>query len=80
MRTGTNYLTTTILNNFLDVDVFMNIGGWKNGKIIEFPNNINLINTVDKHTKKIIEIDKTLNLFQTYNSNKKSIYVDIFNF
>lgn len=62
-RTGTNYLTALFLNNFLDTKVFMNIGGWKHGKFVEYPNKNNLLNTVDKRTKDEIEVDETLNLF-----------------
>ena len=52
MRTGTNYISKILVNNFLDTKVFMNVGGWKHGKIIQIPNNINLVNTVDNTTKK----------------------------
>ena len=68
-RTGTNYLSALIINNFLDTTVFMNIGGWKHDKIIEFPNNIELVNKVVQITKNNIDIDKTIDLFTTKNVN-----------
>ena len=64
MRTGTNYISKILVNNFLDTKVFMNVGGWKHGKIIQIPNNINLVNTVDNTTKKKINVTKTINLFK----------------
>jgi hypothetical protein len=67
LRTGTNYLSSLIKNNFLDTTIFMNIGGWKHGKIIEFPNDIELVNKVDITTKNNIDIDKIINLFTTNN-------------
>lgn len=63
-RTGTNYISKIFIDNFIDIKVFMNIGGWKHGKIIEIPDEKNLINTVDKNTKKIINISKTIDLFR----------------
>ena len=69
MRTGTNYISSILLNNFIDTNVFMNIGGWKHGKLIEFPNNIELVNMVDINTVKNIEIDKTIDLFKNNNVN-----------
>jgi hypothetical protein len=69
MRTGTNYISFLIKNNFLDTNVFMNIGGWKHGKLIEFPNNIELVNYVDSITKNNIEINKTIDLFKNNNVN-----------
>ena len=65
MRTGTNYMSSLIKNNFSETNIFMNVGGWKHGKIIEFPNNIDLLNYVDINTKTIIDIDKTIDLFTT---------------
>jgi hypothetical protein len=65
MRTGTNYVSSLIKNNFSDTTVFMNIGGWKHGKIIEFPNDIELVNKIDITTKNNIDIDKTIDLFTT---------------
>ena len=64
-RTGTNYLTTLILTNFIDTTVFMNVGGWKHGKFIETPNKTNLLNTVDRITKDKINVDETISLFTT---------------
>lgn len=69
IRTGTNYLSTLITNNFLETTVFMNIGGWKHGKLIEFPNNIQLVNKVVQITKNNIDVDKTIDLFTTKNVN-----------
>jgi hypothetical protein len=69
MRTGTNYISTLLLNNFLDTNVFMNLGGWKHGKLIEYPNRIELINKVDITTKHNIEIDKIIDLFKNNNVN-----------
>ena len=69
MRTGTNYISTTLLNNFLDTNVFMNVGGWKHGKLIEYPNNIELVNKVVQITINNIDIDKTIDLFTTNNVN-----------
>ena len=69
MRTGTNYISSIILNNFLDTKVFMNIGGWKHGKLIEFPNDIELVDRVDINTKNNIEIDNTINLFKNNKVN-----------
>jgi hypothetical protein len=65
MRTGTNYMSSLIKNNFSETNIFMNVGGWKHGKIIEFPNNIDLLNYVDINTKTNIDIDKTIDLFAT---------------
>ena len=64
MRTGTNFISTILKDNFFDTKVFMNVGGWKHGKIIEIPNEKELINTVDEHTKKNINIPDTINLFK----------------
>ena len=69
MRTGTNYISSIILNNFLDTKVFMNVGGWKHGKLIEFPNDIELVDSVDRNTKNNIEIDNTINLFKNNKVN-----------
>tara|TARA_B110000971_G_C20039410_1_gene516705 strand:+ start:3334 stop:4017 length:684 start_codon:yes stop_codon:yes gene_type:complete len=69
MRTGTNYLVSTIYNNFENVKVYMNIGGWKHGKLIKYPNKITLINTVDETTKNNIDISNTLNLYHTNKIN-----------
>ena len=70
-RTGTNYISTILEKNFIDTKVFMNVGGWKHGKLIEIPNKIQLINRVDIHTKKKINVTKTINLFK--NNNVKFI-------
>ena len=64
MRTGTNYISTILVNNFLDTKVFMNVGGWKHGKIIEIPDKKNLVNTVDNNTKNKINVTETINLFK----------------
>lgn len=64
MRTGTNFISTILKDNFFDTKVFMNVGGWKHGKIVEIPNEKELINTVDEHTKKNINIPDTINLFK----------------
>lgn len=69
MRTGTNYISTILINNFLDTNVFMNVGGWKHGKLIEFPNNIELVNKVVQITINNIDIDKTIDLFTKNNVN-----------
>jgi hypothetical protein len=69
MRTGTNYISTLLLNNFLDTTIFMNIGGWKHGKLIEYPDCIELVNKVDITTKNNIEIDKIIDLFKNNNVN-----------
>ena len=37
-RTGTNYTSSLIEENFDYVKVFMNIGGWKHGHLIKYPN------------------------------------------
>lgn len=69
MRTGTNYISATLLNNFLDTNVFMNIGGWKHGKLIEYPDSFELVNKVVQITINNIDIDKTIDLFTTKNVN-----------
>jgi len=69
MRTGTNYISALLINNFLNTNVFMNIGGWKHGKLIEYPDSYELINKVDPITKNNIEIDKTIDLFKNNNVN-----------
>lgn len=69
MRSGTNYISTLLLNNFLDTTVFMNVGGWKHGKLIEYPNKFQLLNRVDINTKNNIEIYNTINLFKNNNVN-----------
>ena len=69
MRTGTNYISTLLLNNFLDTTVFMNVGGWKHGKLIEYPNKFQLLNRVDINTKNNIEIYNTIDLFKNNNVN-----------
>lgn len=76
IRTGTNYISSIILNNFSDTIVFMNIGGWKHGKLIEIPNVIELVDTVDINTKNNIEIDNTIDLFT---NNKVNFLVIIKN-
>ena len=63
-RTGTNYISTILLNNFLDTKVFMNVGGWKHGKFIKIPDEKNLVNTVDENTKNNINVPETINLFK----------------
>lgn len=68
-RTGTNYISTLLLNNFLDTNIFMNLGGWKHGNLIEYPDCIELVNTVDTTTKNNIEIDKIIDLFKNNNVN-----------
>ena len=69
MRTGTNYISATLLNNFLDTNVFMNIGGWKHGKLIEYPDSFELVSNVDITTKNNIDIDKTIDIFMNNNVN-----------
>lgn len=69
LRSGTNYMSSLIKNNFSDTTVFMNVGGWKHGKIIEFPNDIELVNKIDVTTKNNIDIDKTIDLFTKNNVN-----------
>lgn len=70
MRTSTNYISYSILNNFKDVDVFMNIGGWKHGEIIEFPDSFNLLNSVDDiDDKNNIEINNIIDLFKSKKIN-----------
>jgi hypothetical protein len=69
MRTGTNYISTLLLNNFLDTNIFMNLGGWKHGKLIEYPDCIELVNYVDITTKNNIEIDKIIDIFKNNNIN-----------
>tara|TARA_B110001450_G_C17296553_1_gene349659 strand:- start:290 stop:511 length:222 start_codon:yes stop_codon:yes gene_type:complete len=61
-RTGTNYISTILVNNFLDTKVFMNVGGWKHGKIIQIPDEMNIVNRVDEVTKNKTNITKTINL------------------
>jgi hypothetical protein len=73
MRTGTNYISTILINNFLDTTVFMNIGGWKHGKLIEYPDSFELVNKVDINTKNNIEINKTIDLFK--NNNVKFLII-----
>jgi hypothetical protein len=63
MRTGTNYISSILVNNFINTTVFMNVGGWKHGKLIEFPTDIELVNMVDVNTVKNIEIDKKIDIF-----------------
>jgi hypothetical protein len=63
MRTGTNYISTILLNNFLDTNVFMNVGGWKHGRLIEYPDSFELVKNVDINTKNNIKIDKIIDLF-----------------
>jgi hypothetical protein len=69
MRTGTNYISTLLLNNFLDTTVFMNVGGWKHGKLIEYPNKFQLVNRVDINTKNNIENNNIIDLFKNNNVN-----------
>ena len=69
MRTGTNYISTLLLNNFLDTTVFMNVGGWKHGKLIEYPNKFQLLNRVDINTKNNIENNNIIDLFKNNNVN-----------
>ena len=76
IRSGTNYISSIILNNFSDTKVFMNVGGWKHGKLIEIPNVIELVDTVDINTKNNIEIDNTIDLFT---NNKVNFLVIIKN-
>lgn len=68
-RTGTNYLVSCILKNFLDVEVFMNVGGWKHSIIKEFPNNIDPDEKLDAPTKKKIGTTKIIDLFKNNNIN-----------
>jgi len=63
-RTGTNYIATTLQDNFIDTKVFMNVGGWKHGELITIPDNVNLINRVDKITQKNINVNETIDLFK----------------
>lgn len=63
MRTGTNYISCILQDNFIDCKVFMNVGGWKHGKIILIPDNKTLVNTVDVELKKNIEKKTTIDLF-----------------
>jgi hypothetical protein len=63
-RTGTNYISSTILHNFMNTKVFMNVGGWKHGKLIKVPDETNLLNTVDEYTKNNTNINNTINLFR----------------
>jgi hypothetical protein len=75
-RTGTNYISSVLLDNFIDVKVFMNVGGWKHGNFIVIPNKINLVNSVDITTKNEIDIDQTIDLFK---NNKVNFIVIIKN-
>jgi hypothetical protein len=65
-RTGTNYFSTLMNTNFKDVDIFMNVGGWKHGLLIEYPNQTELINRVDKDTATSININNTIKLFNEH--------------
>jgi hypothetical protein len=47
----------------------MNVGGWKHGKLIEYPNKFQLLNRVDINTKNNIEIYNTIDLFKNNNVN-----------
>lgn len=49
-RTGTNYISSLIEKNFENVKVFMNVGGWKHGNIIRYPNNKIMLQKTDKYT------------------------------
>lgn len=64
-RTGTNYISSLLYNNFKNITIFSNVGGWKHGKIIKLPNKNNLLNTVDGQTKQkhLKKINVTLDLF-----------------
>lgn len=60
MRTGTNYLTTLILKNFLDTKMFMNVGGWKHG-FMTIPNHTDLV--AQQYTRDNLNVQETLKLF-----------------
>jgi len=64
-RTGTNYLRKVLYDNFLSLEIFMNVGGWKHGNIIEYPGKDDLLNMVDVSTRKETAVRKTIDLFRT---------------
>lgn len=62
--TGTNYISTILKTNFMNTQVFMNVGGWKHGKIIELPNEVELVNSIDSHIKLKLNVQETIGLFE----------------
>jgi hypothetical protein len=65
MRTGTNYISTTLQKNFVDTKVFMNVGGCKHCKIILIPDETNVLNSADAATRQRTSASATINLFAT---------------
>lgn len=62
MRTGTNYILSIILNNFLDTKVFMNVGGWKHDNFNLTKKNPEYIFENNKLSKNLdYNIGKTIN-------------------
>ena len=43
-RTGTNYLFTLLCLNFKNINLFMNLGGFKHGNLIKFPKEEDILN------------------------------------
>jgi hypothetical protein len=64
MRTGTNYISSLLKLNFKNTFVFMNVGGWKHGYFIKYPNNKNVLNSVDKKARRIYHKQKLIKLFR----------------
>jgi len=62
-RTGTNYISALLMKNF-NVKVFMNVGGCKHCHFIQYPDESNLLNSVDNNTKRNTPVEFTLELFQ----------------
>jgi len=63
-RTGTNYTSSLIEENFDYVKVFMNIGGWKHGHLIKYPNKKIMFKTVDFKSFKKYKNTGLINLFK----------------
>lgn len=65
-RSGTNYLSTLLQKNF-DVEVWMNLGGWKHGFINKNPSKDEIFNNTDYLTKLKYKDEYIIDLF----SNKQ---------
>ena len=66
MRTGTNYILSLIEMNFKDAKVFLNLGGWKHGNLIRYPDEKELFEHVDVYAKsrERKRTDELIKLFQ----------------
>jgi len=78
MRTGTNYILSLIEMNFKDAKVFLNLGGWKHGNLIRYPDEKELFEHVDIYAQSR-ERRRTFELIQLFREEKVDFLIHVEN-